>query len=246
MRRKYNIGDVWPTKCGVGVRIISKDTPNQKLTVKWLDEYGYEYEVYQCAVFRQELKNPYEKTVAGVGYIGLGDHRSNPLKYKAEYVVWAGILDRGYGDKVRLNRPGYDETIVEDVWHNFGGFIDWTRSAIGWGKEGWHVDKDLLVRGNKSYGPDVCCMLPGKINSNLWIQTKEGDTLPGVIKIGNSYRANTKLGEVTQARHFKTEQDAFSFYRQTKEAYIKYLAEQYRDELDPRAYQALMSWEILP
>lgn len=34
------------------------------------------------------------------------------------------------------------------------------------------------------------------------------------------------------------------FYEVAKEAYVKQVAEKYKDQLDPRAYQALINYEV--
>lgn len=33
--------------------------------------------------------------------------------------------------------------------------------------EGWHLDKDILLKGNKVYSPETCAFVPAKINSLL-------------------------------------------------------------------------------
>ena len=43
---------------------------------------------------------------------------------------------------------------------------------------------------------------------------------------------------------FKTEIEAFNAYKQTKESYIKELANKWKDKIDPRAYNALMNYTV--
>ena len=47
-----------------------------------------------------------------------------------------------------------------------------------------------------------------------------------------------------QLGHFKTELEAFNAYKVVKEAYIKEVANKWRDQIDPRVYTALMNWEV--
>lgn len=65
VRNTYNVGDVWPTKSGVNVEIIETFKGSQRVVIKWLDEYEHTAEIYQCALPRSSLKNPYERTIAG-------------------------------------------------------------------------------------------------------------------------------------------------------------------------------------
>ena len=43
---------------------------------------------------------------------------------------------------------------------------------------------------------------------------------------------------------FVTPEEAFQAYKQAKEAYIKEVAEEWRDSIDPRVYESLTNWVI--
>ena len=43
---------------------------------------------------------------------------------------------------------------------------------------------------------------------------------------------------------FKTEIEAFNAYKQAKESFIKEQANKWKGKIDPRAYNALMSYEV--
>ena len=43
---------------------------------------------------------------------------------------------------------------------------------------------------------------------------------------------------------FNTEIEAFNAYKQTKESYLKELANKWKDKIDARAYNALMNYQV--
>lgn len=44
--------------------------------------------------------------------------------------------------------------------------------------------------------------------------------------------------------YFKTELEAFNAYKQAKESFIKEQANEWKDQVDPRAYEALMNYTV--
>ena len=67
----------------------------------------------------------------------------------------------------------------------------------------------------------------------------------GVTKHGNNFQAQCKIsGKGKALGTFTTPELAFNAYKTFKEPYIKELAEKYKDTIDPRAYQALMNYEV--
>lgn len=44
--------------------------------------------------------------------------------------------------------------------------------------------------------------------------------------------------------YFTNKEEAFQAYKQAKEEYIKTEAENYKSQIDPRVYEALMNYEI--
>ena len=47
-----------------------------------------------------------------------------------------------------------------------------------------------------------------------------------------------------QSEHFKTPEEAFYVYKEAKETYIKEVANRWKDQIDPRVYEALMKYEV--
>ena len=52
------------------------------------------------------------------------------------------------------------------------------------------------------------------------------------------------FGKTVYLGSFKTKNEAFFVYKEAKEAYIKELATKWRSQIDLRAYEALMSYQV--
>ena len=103
------------------------------------------------------------------------------------YQMWKSMIGRCYNHKdLRYKLYGLVGVHVDDTWLFRSGYNTWLiqSSFI----KPYVVDKDLLIQGNKIYGPDTCCIVPQYINSMFNIAQKGTETLP----IGVSKRVNTK------------------------------------------------------
>lgn len=80
------------------------------------------------------------------------------------YTKWQGMLNRAYGAS---SSKWYDNVTVSESFKHYRIFKQWYLTQHV--EEGWELDKDLLVKGNKVYCADRCCFLPKEINSALAI-----------------------------------------------------------------------------
>lgn len=80
------------------------------------------------------------------------------------YQSWHGIFLRCYSEDYLSRRPTYVGCSVHPDWHKFSVFKEWMERQP-W--EGNALDKDLLVTGNKIYGPDTCVFIPQALNNFL-------------------------------------------------------------------------------
>jgi hypothetical protein len=78
------------------------------------------------------------------------------------YSRWLRMLERCYYEKVHERQPTYTGCSVCEEWLTFSNFKRWMQSQ-DW--EGKQLDKDLLVIGNKEYGPDACVFVTSVVNS---------------------------------------------------------------------------------
>lgn len=171
--------------------------------------------------------------------------RDSPEIEKA-YQTWNGMLRRceqKYVDKY----PSYIGVSASEEFRKFADFAAWAFEQPGWGKEGWQLDKDLIVKGNKVYSPSTCVFLPRSVNMLLTKANKlRGDLPIGVKRFRHSqFSARMKLDGVdTRLGIFPSIDAAFQAYKKAKEANAKRIAEMHKEELDPRAYHALVSYNV--
>ena len=195
-----------------------------------------------------------EKIMAqGIG-INNGDYPcKNEGKILKEYDLWSGMLERCTG-KWHDRYTSYYGVSCSENFKRYSFFYEWCQEQKGFdikddnGKS-WCLDKDILVKGNKVYSEDVCVFVPQRINKLLTNRKKErGEQLIGVSWYSRDQnyvsRCNNGTGVPKHLGYFGTEMEAFLAYKSFKEHYIKEIANDYRTQLDPRAYQALMNYQV--
>ena len=193
-------------------------------------------------ISRGKVKDREVPTVHGVGIVDI------PIKgYNKAYSCWADMLRRCYDPKFHERRPTYKTCTVAKRFHKFSEFLKWCNSATGFDNEGWCLDKDILVKGNKIYSPNTCCFVPKEVNNVvLTSSSKRGDNPVGVRYDSVRQVYSSTMGKVNSKflGYFDTALSAFQAYKQAKEAYIKEVAELYKDQIDIRVYEALMNYEV--
>lgn len=78
------------------------------------------------------------------------------------YCAWDRMLSRCYDEKVHKSHPTYKDCSVCDEWLVFSKFKAWMETQ-DW--EGKHLDKDILVKGNKIYSPETCVFVTRDVNA---------------------------------------------------------------------------------
>lgn len=187
------------------------------------------------------------RLVQGVG----SNNREYPTKVNGkltkEYHLWSDILNRCYSPRCQQKQPTYIGCSVSENFKNYSYFYEWCQNQIGFGQENYHLDKDLLFKGNKYYSENTCVFLPRELNSLLILRKACRGNLPlGVSTHKGKFRVQCCTNKSSDhVGHFDTTEEAFQAYKQAKEEYIKTQAEQWRQFIDPRAYAALMAYEVL-
>ena len=195
------------------------------------------------------VKDQYSPSVFGVGVLGTKyPTKINGVQTK-EYVLWMNMLRRCYSDDFKKRNPTYEGCEVGDNFKYYEYFYEWCHKQIGFGNKGWHLDKDLLIKGNKVYSENVCVFIPSEINTLLTkCTTSRGEYLIGVHwhKKGGAFVAKVSRNEGQQEHLglFKTELEAYNAYKTAKEAFIKEQANEWQSQIDPRAYEALINYTV--
>lgn len=180
---------------------------------------------------------------------GVGNNDLLHTKLSLYYKKWYCMLQRCYDPKLHKKAPTYKECSVCKEWHTLSNFKKWLEDESNGYRDGYHLDKDIIVKGNKIYSPSTCCFIPPEINA---LFTKS-QSVRGKFPIGVS---KTKYGLFvarisTNRSHigvFENPNDAFLAYKCEKEKLIKSLANKYfnKGDITEKVYNALMNYQVKP
>ena len=93
-------------------------------------------------------------SIYGVGFLGIGPYRATIGRSDTKaYKTWKNMIGRCYCPKIQAIQPTYIDCSVVEEWHNFQNYAKWYKANY---IKDFHVDKDILVKGNRIYGPDFC------------------------------------------------------------------------------------------
>lgn len=112
---------------------------------------------------RSEYLEAMDKWKIACKDLKLGGYKCEVDNHPA-YAKWQGMLNRAYGAS---SSKWYDDVTVSESFKHYHIFKQWYLTQYL--EEGWELDKDLLVKGNKVYCASRCCFLPKEINSALAI-----------------------------------------------------------------------------
>lgn len=149
------------------------------------------------------------------------------------------MLERCYSERCKNDQPAYRDVTCCEEWLYYPDFYEWLHSQENFEKwyngSRWCLDKDILVKGNKIYSPDTCCLVPNNANV-LFIKS---NALRGDLPIGVSRHPTHKdkyYVQFSTSKHnkrrnvfiglYKDVNEAFIAYKTAKEEYIKQVADE--------------------
>lgn len=172
-------------------------------------------------------------------------HKKRPKK---SYEAWNSMLHRCYDNPDNA----YKDCSVCEEWLTYSNFAKWFDCPDNGYREGYDLDKDILVPGNRVYSPNTCLIVPGYINT-IFIRSRKTKTngLPIGVHLDErgKYRASIKMaGKDKFLGAYATPDEAFLVYKKEKERYIQSVAvESYlRGDITEKVYNALMAYEVYP
>lgn len=172
--------------------------------------------------------------------------RGNGTKlWTRSYVLWQNMIMRCKKNK------NYIDCSISDEFQDFQLFTDWCHKQIGYGLEGYSIDKDILIPGNRVYSTETCVFVPQALNSFLTFrEALRGEFALGVCfhKVNKNYIAAVHINGDRQHIGSFEKEDAYVAYKNAKEAEARRWAQRLRNRefiVDERVINALESYSIL-
>ena len=151
---------------------------------------------------------------------------------------------------IEQSKTSYLDCTLDSRWYKLSAFKEWIEQWDDF--ENKEVDKDILIPGNKIYGPDTCLMVRPIVNA--WFKpnvVKRGDLPRGVSwntgwkkgKSPNPYRAQiTPIGgKRIGLGVYATIEEASSVFEKERKEQIKVLIE---TETDLKVKNAMVEYEF--
>lgn len=251
MSKKTRLGEAKMMNCGETAIIVNYANCNN-IIVKF--ESTGEFVKTTYSNFKKgNVKSRFMPSVYGVGYIGNEKKIDENGKVIKSYTQWTNMLRRCYSDECQKAHPTYKGCSVCEEWYNYSNFKNWyDENYYEIEGERMDLDKDILVKGNKIYSPDTCVFVTQNINK-LFVKCNKAR---GELPIGVYFNKHAKkfMAYCSVLINGKRQQkglglynnieEAFNAYKQFKEAYIKQIAEEYKDKIPNKLYEAMYNYEV--
>lgn len=161
--------------------------------------------------------------IAGVG----NNDISANVRQSPYYKVWSSMLHRCYSRAIHRQSPHYIGCKTIQDWHKLSTFKNWM-SLQEW--KGNVLDKDILVPGNKTYGPTTCVFISDELNKIIKANPRKPlGRLPGVTLGMDShthpFKASLSIqGKKVYLGRFSTEREAHIVFCKAKGNYLLEIA----------------------
>ena len=214
------------------------------IDVEFLDDFHVVKEHQTYSNFKKgQIKNPYDRSVYGVGYVGEGTHIIiKNKKVSLSYEVWSEMLARCYlKERQHLHKAYYGIVTVCGEWQCYHRFADGYEEHAYKCDGRLHLDKDILCPGNKIYSPETCLLVPQRINM-LFLNKSNKRGLPnGISECPKGYLAmyNGKTIGI-----YSTIEDAYYEQTKKKKEEIIRVANEYKSIMPKEVYDAILAYEF--
>jgi len=145
-------------------------------------------------MFKEVVATPIDKSRRGlICGVGINDAWYKVSGLSAEgkkincpyYSRWKDMVVRCYSERELARYPTYIGCSVSSEWLLFSNFRKWMETQDWKGK---HLDKDILVEGNKIYSPTTCVFVTSAVNA---LFTDHG-AARGECPLGVSWHKDTR------------------------------------------------------
>ena len=239
------VGEVFKVNSG-GFCTVVNYISSREVEVEFNDEYRYKTKTSSGHVRNGRVRNPYNRTLFGVGYLGEGKHlRSVSGKGNSDtYKIWRGMLERCYSESRLDKYDSYEGCTVHPDWHNFQNFAGWYESHECYGL-GYELDKDLFGSETKVYSEETCCLLPKVFNKTISYKYSSNNGNPVGCTKGKGRNTFSVQVMVARVRHYvgsyRTEEEARQAYLDAKQGLIKNLVEGWEGKLEDKVKVKLLN-----
>lgn len=219
--------------------------PDKLCKIRFLDADGYE-KIVSRADAKKGVRNPFRRSVAGVGYVGEGYYSS--ANSRVLFTTWSNMLVRCYDEDALKKGITYEACSVDEIWHNFQNFAMWCEYQPEFINKNWCLDKDIIFKGNKIYSPDTCAFVPTEINNLFTLRGNKRGKYPLGVHLekrsGKYISQINKEGKRVCLGRYSSPTEAFVAYKEAKEKVLKEIAEKYKGKVNNSVYESLINWNV--
>lgn len=183
-----------------------------------------------------------ETLLYGFGITDTKSRYNTEPQFKS-YRVWRDMIRRCYSQKAQIRNPTYIGCSVCDEWKHYSNFKKWFDLNY---VDGYQLDKDILINGNKVYSPETCCFIPPYLNSLFNDSRKIRGLYPqGVCFDKYSHKFNASIKNNGKRIHlgvFSCPNEGHKVWLKSKHEYARELAIKayMNNEIDERIMNAII------
>ena len=243
--QRERLGETRLNNAGLEMKIIKYNSATD-IDIQFIKSGYISYNNKYYNFVRGTVKDHRHPSHFGLGYTD-GEDTGRVINGKwvddYEYDIWSGLFVRCYSEKKLKRCRTYREVEVAEEWHNYKNFKRWHKENY-YEIEGEKMclDKDILAKGNKIYSPDTCIYVPEKINLLFKKVSIKRDLPSGVFLHGKTGKYKS-IHRSQMLGIYDSIEEASRAYKEAKEQYIKQVADEYKDKIPKKLYDAMYNWK---
>lgn len=157
--------------------------------------------------------------------------------------AWWNMYNRCYSNRYHERSPQYIGCEMDEVW------IDDKNAFKEWMLENKYIipgeqidlDKDILKKGNKIYGPDTCIYVPHRVNAFVENMARE----PQYMIRMDKWKAEVSFdGAKKILGYYDTREEAIDKMVRYKKAALLDLADYYEEFVPEKVYKAIKKYKV--